>query len=882
MKNFYRNKASKVLLIFFIMSISTVAQNVEYELIHLSNEFAIPHSISEAGHVAGEIRDNILGWQAFIWKNDTLKIIPQPQAPDGWSISGISAQGCNSQGHVVGKVSLRKINDNLKFQTVGFYYDGSTTKVITAGENTNLYAINDIDIIVGSAIPNGETSQVGFYIDDNDIIYFPKLGPNGTNAFAINNLNDIVGNSVLSDGSFHAFRFSKSSIKDLGAFTRNSKANSINDHSWIVGVSDFIAFVWKDSLTGMVPLKKWSESLNSEAYAINDSGVIVGLNYGATIWEDSSAYDLNTLVETSDIYLTRALDINNKGQIITEGSINGQTRALLLNPIEIEILEPKEDDKWKVDQKHKIKWTGSMNSRYLIELSLDDGKSYIPIDTTDVGVTELNWKVSDTLSSSITCNIQVSSFNSSNALNKTSRITKRSKKSETFKIKGYDLTRIVADTLQHFTAKENGWSFGNKRENMWPETWWSQFNYLTYIDKVTNRPFSEKFPVGKRSYLNKSIKSYSFIDWPLFVDSYSIEQIYFSNPTSGFIDYRPSAAIFYLVHQENWGGSCYGFAVSSLLAWQYPNIFNAKFPSVSNSDNLAKIPLNDETRKAVNYYFWHQFGNEFSHQENASLYDYYKHDSVSAEFITPRDVLAELKKMFLADPVISKLLIFTYPTDLDFRHAVVPYKLLRENESPHSFKVFIYDNNSPLDNGKYIRIDSIKNEWKEELGAQFEPGNKGFFLSLPIKNYLETPKIWLRWEDDIVDSKWKDMELYLNRNRGEVSIFNKAGQKFVNDNSYYSSNIPGSFPIIPIAGISTQPIGYKLPIGEFEVSITNIQDSSSFFTIKQYDVLYSYTRTDVNDGDSEIMKIGNGITIGQPNDEERNIQIETIKVFQIH
>jgi probable HAF family extracellular repeat protein len=79
----------------------------------------------------------------------------------------------------------------------------------------------------------------------------------------------------------------------------------------------------------------------SFAAFINSSGQIVGGSYAcdgstntATLWQDGTSVDLNSLIPpNSTLHLDVALDINDRGEIAVNGSdANGNTHAVLLIP----------------------------------------------------------------------------------------------------------------------------------------------------------------------------------------------------------------------------------------------------------------------------------------------------------------------------------------------------------------------------------------------------------------------------------------------------------------------------------------------------------------------------------------------------------------------
>jgi probable HAF family extracellular repeat protein len=80
----------------------------------------------------------------------------------------------------------------------------------------------------------------------------------------------------------------------------------------------------------------------SSANAINNAGKVVGvssLSSGvrhAVLWDNSSIQDLNNLIRPNLGWeLQVARSINDRGQIVGNGKINGQTRAFLLTPVRV-------------------------------------------------------------------------------------------------------------------------------------------------------------------------------------------------------------------------------------------------------------------------------------------------------------------------------------------------------------------------------------------------------------------------------------------------------------------------------------------------------------------------------------------------------------------
>ncbi len=126
-------------------------------------------------------------------------------------------------------------------------------------------------------------------------------------------------------------------VIDLGVVPDavSSKAADINNQGQIVGSSAFsdgsrVAFLWERG--SIVPLGGLTGRNQSHAYAINDSGQIVGHSYQtghntdqvATLF-DPTGSGQNTSMGTLGGVKSTALDINNAGQIVGLSKISGHS-----------------------------------------------------------------------------------------------------------------------------------------------------------------------------------------------------------------------------------------------------------------------------------------------------------------------------------------------------------------------------------------------------------------------------------------------------------------------------------------------------------------------------------------------------------------------------
>jgi probable HAF family extracellular repeat protein len=256
------------------------------------------YGINDFGDVVGYSSNGGLSIHAFLWDGEQMNDLGTPE----WAKADFSrAEDINNNGWVVGMAG------GVPFDLRGFIkHDGVWDEIPTFGGNeSRAYAVNDLNDVVGwtrnedgkfraFAIPNGNLNQM---TDIGD------LGGGAAEAFDVNNNRVIVGQSKADETYFHAFMWSQDGgMVDLGTLGGNE----------------------------------------SYAWSVNDSNVVVGKSQmpdGGThgfIYEDGVMYDINNfIVPDIDITIVNIRDINSSGQLAAVGEYpDGTKRPYLLTPMD--------------------------------------------------------------------------------------------------------------------------------------------------------------------------------------------------------------------------------------------------------------------------------------------------------------------------------------------------------------------------------------------------------------------------------------------------------------------------------------------------------------------------------------------------------------------
>jgi probable HAF family extracellular repeat protein len=214
-----------------------------------------------------------------------------------------TAVDVNSAGLLVGYRQSHKEHMAAR-RRVFIYRDFQVVDLGTfGGEDGFVAAINKAGHLVGyfSTQPHADyADHRGFLLDKKGLTDLGSLGGRMTTPTDINDSNQVVGYAQIRSGEHHAFLYHVGRLTDLGTLPGGTQ---------------------------------------SYAYAINNLGQAVGASDSsagaqrAVLFDRGTLKDLNRLIPAgADWLLTDARDINDAGQIVGTGVVDGRVRAFLLTP----------------------------------------------------------------------------------------------------------------------------------------------------------------------------------------------------------------------------------------------------------------------------------------------------------------------------------------------------------------------------------------------------------------------------------------------------------------------------------------------------------------------------------------------------------------------
>jgi len=290
---------------------------------------------------------------AFLFEQERLWQLPM----GGLSLSGnlggtgppseSRAVDVNDGGIAVGWVRRAAPKAQLAWEAVSWDWKRQTMSrvPIGAGQNSFAYGVNLHGDIVGT-YENAKGDTRAFLwpaAKPERIVDLGTLGGSIASASAINDHQQITGASTTREGAQRAFIHTDGKLKTIGTLGGPiSQGNAINSNGAVAGVSQtrtgqFHAFLFQDGKLFDLGTLGGNFSYASGIYGTMVVGKAEdkGLVARAFLFDGKRMWDLNQfLPRAGDWFLTEALDVNSKGQILCMArSSSGRLHPVLLLPI---------------------------------------------------------------------------------------------------------------------------------------------------------------------------------------------------------------------------------------------------------------------------------------------------------------------------------------------------------------------------------------------------------------------------------------------------------------------------------------------------------------------------------------------------------------------
>lgn len=285
----------------------------------------IPNAINEVGQVAGTAYLENGEPRAFLYSAGNIRNVV-----DVFS----EAYGLNNHGHVAGSFLASDETSHT------FVFDGTNLNDILPGirNNSSARGINDSGQVVGQMDPDitGSVSPFIYNPTTNliDLINNVNTSTGNTGAFAINNSGQFIVNNGF-DGPPRLYSNSSEFIElpqpqnwvgdyGLQAFAINNKGNVALQAATLID-GNVVAQTFLSDGTSITSLGAFIGTMG-----INDLDQVV---VGSILLENSKSIDLNEKIALDSGWtIESANDINNLGQIIGTGIVNGEQHGFLLTP----------------------------------------------------------------------------------------------------------------------------------------------------------------------------------------------------------------------------------------------------------------------------------------------------------------------------------------------------------------------------------------------------------------------------------------------------------------------------------------------------------------------------------------------------------------------
>ena len=274
----------------------------------------IPSDLNDVGQIVGMSRKNL------------LELVKAKDAPKRYTVH--MAKAINQDGQVVGYSHFINRNVPSKSKRGAFILEGDERLLLTTPESVSASeatGINNLGTVVGGVQIRDSNDEHAVVWQDGVMRLLGEPGdfPN-SQAEAVNDAGQILIRAIRSNSAELFEQAAGSGELDTETL--------VFKQQW---------YLWHDGQWQAIDGMSLAHSLNNQGQVVGclwiDPGTALGPNERAgnhaAFWEAGELMDLNdVLPEDSGWMLQKATDINNLGQIVGYGIIEGKSRAFLLTP----------------------------------------------------------------------------------------------------------------------------------------------------------------------------------------------------------------------------------------------------------------------------------------------------------------------------------------------------------------------------------------------------------------------------------------------------------------------------------------------------------------------------------------------------------------------
>jgi probable HAF family extracellular repeat protein len=275
------------------------------------------NGISSDGRIAGSSALSSGLTHACYWISGT------PADADPANVYGPSCGlTINSAGVLAGYYT------NSSSQPQGFTFNGLVLAAVNypSATQTTVNGINDQGLLVGSYTSSG--GVFGFIENGATFQTVPNLsGGTEGQANAVNLATDVAGWVTNSSDQEQAALWRNETLILLGDLGGNyGEAMGLNNYGQVVGASNIAASSYTPAYTA-----------NGNTSSFTAAGSLPPMNDSlshAFLWQNGTLYDLNAFLPgNSGWILQSAMGINDSGQIVGYGTLNGVLTGFVLTPV---------------------------------------------------------------------------------------------------------------------------------------------------------------------------------------------------------------------------------------------------------------------------------------------------------------------------------------------------------------------------------------------------------------------------------------------------------------------------------------------------------------------------------------------------------------------